>query len=464
MKNTKSSPALDLTQGDPLRQLVFFALPMLVGAVFQLMYNMVDTVTLGKFVSTSALASVGATSSTYSLFTMVANAVTNAVSILVSQSWGARNIAKIKKTVAHSIYLALALSAVLGLLAFFAARPLMELLDTPADIIDGSVTYIRITCGLCVSVMLYNVSSSILRSIGDSRTPLFFLILCSLLNIALDLLFVLALDAGVAGVAWATVISQAVSSVLCLGYMWLRYPDLRVSSSDFRPDGKLLGSFARISTPMLLQSLALSVGMLVITRVINSLGSDTVASFTIGSKVEQLVVVAFSQFAFSFSVFSGQNYGAKKYDRIGYGLKRAALLILCLVAVAMTVMLVFAPPLANIFVDADESPLAVSGAVDMVRTEACFLPALGLIWLSSSCLRGMGKVAPTVVSSMVELISKIALSIVLAYFFGARGVWFAAPIGWVLGIVPNALYYFFSGWKKKALEADAQEAAAQPAT
>lgn len=459
MKARKNSPALDLTQGDPMRNLVVFAIPMLVGSIFQLMYNMVDTIVLGQFVSPLALASVGATGSTFSMFAMGSNAVTNAASILISQAWGAKNITSIKKAVAHAMYAAVAVAAVFGLAAFFAAGPLMRLLGTPSDIIGGSITYIQITCGLCISSMMYNVSSAILRSIGDSRTPLYFLILSSVLNIVLDIAFVFTFDNGVAAVAWATVISQLVSSVLCITYMWRKYPDLRFGREHLSPDTRILKEFVRISMPMMLQSLSLSIGMLVITRVINSFGSDIVGAFTVGGKVEQLVIVAFSQFAFSFSVYSGQNYGAKKYDRIGLGLRKSATLILCLVAVSMVVMLVFAQPLAMIFVDADESPAIIENAVNMVRTEACFLPALGMIWLFSSCLRGMGKVAPTVVSSMVELISKVALSIGLSAWLGASGIWLAAPIGWVLGIIPSAWYYFFSGWKRKALEADAKAAA-----
>lgn len=457
----KKSKALDLTNGEPMRLLILFAIPMLIGGVFQLFYNMVDTIVLGKFVSAEALASVGATGSTFSMFMLAGNAVTNAVSILISQSWGAKDMKQVKKTVAHSIFLTVVVAVAFGLIAFLAAGPLMRLLGTPENIIAGSITYIQITCGLCLASLLYNVSSSILRSIGDSRTPLYFLILCSLLNIALDLLFVVAFDNGVAGVAWATIISQAISAILCLTYMWRKYPDLRIGREQCKLEGPLLKSFGGIAIPMLLQNLSLSIGMLVITGVINSFGSDIVAAYTVGSKVESLVVVAFSQFAFSFSVYSGQNFGAKKYDRIGLGMKKAATLILSLVFLSMIVMFAFAKPLAQIFVDAEINAFIIENAVNMIHTEACFLPALGLIWLVNSCLRGIGAITPTIVSSMVELVSKIALSILLSMALGAMGIWLAAPIGWVLGLITSSIYYFFGGWKKKALEADARAEAAK---
>jgi len=452
-----NSQALDLTQGNPMKLLILFAIPMLIGSIFQLMYNMVDSITLGKFVSAEALASVGATGSTYSMFVMASNAATNVMSILISQAWGARDEKRIKKSVAHAIYLSVAWSVVFGLIAFFVARPMMNLLGTPDNIIEGSVSYIKITCGLMITSLLYNSSAAILRAIGDSRTPLYFLILCSILNIGLDLLFVIAFNGGVAGVAWATVISQAISSVLCIAYMWKKYPLLRFGREDMALDKKIVSTFGKMAGPMLIQNLSLSIGMLVITSVINSFGSDIVAAYTVGSKVEQIVVITFSQVAFSFSVYAGQNFGAKKYDRIDLGMKKAGILLACLISFSMIIMLTFARPLALLFVNSDNTAILEAG-IQMIRVEGCFLPALGAIWLFNSCLRGMGHILPTVVSSFVELLSKIGLSIALSAIFGAIGIWFSAPIGWVLGLIPSVLFYFFSGWKKKAIAADEKAA------
>lgn len=449
--------SLDLTRGDPMGLLIRFAVPMLIGSVFQLMYNMVDTMVLGKFVSAEALASVGATGSTHGMFLLVSNAVTNAMSILISHAWGARDTEQVRRVVSHAMLLAASCSVIFGTLAFFAAEPLMRLLGTPDNIISGSVIYIQITCGLMVTSLMYNASAAILRAIGDSRTPLYFLILCSILNIVLDIAFVFWMKNGVAAVAWATVISQFISSVLCITYMWRKYPELRFTLSHLRPQKKILGSFAGISLPMLLQSMSLSIGMLVITSVINSFGSDVVAAYTVGSKVEQLVVVAFSQVAFSFSVYSGQNFGAKLYDRISLGLKKAGILLACLIAVSMFIEITFARYLALLFLDSSSTAI-LDLAVQMIRVEGCFLPALGTIWLTNSCLRGMGFIKPTIISGFTELLAKIGLSILLSSLFGPIGIWFSAPIGWVIGIIPGAVYYFFSGWKEKALEKDRKAA------
>lgn len=439
---------LDLTTGRPLRLLVLFAIPMFVGSLFQLMYNMVDSAVLGRFVSKSALAAVGATTTTHSLILMVGNAVTNAMSILISQAWGSGDRQRVRRTVGQACMISLGFGVLLMLLSLALSRPLMVLLGTPENILNDSVTYLRITCGLFIGQLFYNAASSVLRAIGDSRTPLYFLILCSLLNIVLDLLFVCVLHLDVAGVAWATVISQFVSAVLSILYMYRKYDTLRFDRADLRPDRKLLKDYARISVPMALQNCALSVGMMAITYVINSFGEDIVAAYTVGGKVEQIATVLFSQVAFSFSIFSGQNYGAKRPDRIRDGMKDAARLLSGMVLLAMAILFLFGDRLCLLFVKPEETE-AIKAAVKMIRVDGAFLPCLCAIWLYNSCLRGMGRIAPTVVSSVLELACKIGFSFLLSHFFGYIGIWFAAPLGWVIGLIPGIFIWHFTPWEKR---------------
>ena len=204
--------------------------------------------------------------------------------------------------------------------------------------------------------------------------------------------------------------------------------------------------------------MSLTAGRFVINSVINSFGSDIVAAYTVGSKAESVTSVAFVQFTFSYAVFSGQNFGAKKYDRISQRLRSAFKLIGVNVLISMAVTFLFAPQLATIFIDKSNT-FILAKAAEKVRVDACFLYALGFIWLMNSCLRGMGHIKPTFISSIVELVSKIVLSIALSALFGTIGLWLAAPIGWVLGLIPSCTYYLFSGWKQKAIEADKKAAA-----
>ncbi len=307
---------LDMTQGSPVRLLILFAIPMWIGGIFQLMYNLVDTIVVGRFVSIDALAAIGAAASTSMFIMFMGNGLTNGLSIIVSQAEGAKQEERLKKAVAHAAYMVLGGGAVLGALSFFGARPLMELLGAPENIIDQSVLYIQITGGLTVIQQAYNGVSSVLRAVGDSKTPLYFLIFSSLLNVGLDLLFVLGFNGGVAGVAFATVLSQLVSAVLCGLYMSKRHKRLVPDRESWRLDKAMIKEYLSIGLPMCAQSMVLCVGMFVITAVINSFGSDIVAAYTVGGKVEQLATVSFSNVAFSFSVYAGQNFGAKKFQRI----------------------------------------------------------------------------------------------------------------------------------------------------
>lgn len=437
----KRAANLDMTQGSPAKLLIFFAIPMLIGGIFQLMYNMVDTIVVGRFVSIDALAGIGAASSTSMFLMLMGSGLTNGLSVIISQAEGAKQEDVLKKAVSHAVYLVLGGGVILGLLAFFGARPMMTLLGAPDNIIDQSVTYIQITGGLTLALLSYNGVTSVLRAIGDSKTPLYFLIFSSLLNVVLDLLFVLAFQGGVAGVAFATVISQAVSAVLCIVYMAKKHPRLMPDQDAWRFDGAMIREYLRIGLPMCAQSLVLCVGMFVITAVINSYGSDIVAAYTVGGKVEQLATVSFSNVAFSFSVYAGQNYGARLYGRIKEGLKKGMVIVGGLALVSTAVMLIFARPLALVFMD-QPSDYVLEASVSMIRVEAVLYVALGAIWTVNSALRGIGAVKITLVSSIVELASKIGLSVLLPLAIGYVGIWMAAPIGWVLGLIPSLIFLF----------------------
>ena len=435
----KKQASLDMTQGSPTKLLILFAIPMLIGGVFQLMYNMVDTIVVGRFVSIDALAAIGAASSTSMFIMLMGNGLTNGLSVIVSQAEGAKREDLLKKAVSHAVYLVLAGGVVLGLASFFGARPMMKLLGAPDNIIDQSVTYIQITGGLTIAVQAANGLTAVLRAIGDSKTPLYFLIFGCILNIGLDLLFVLAFHGGVAGVAWATVLAQAISAVLCAAYMAKKHPRLMPDRAAWRFDNAMIREYLRIGLPMCAQSAVLCVGMFVITAVINSFGSDIVAAYTVGGKVEQLATVSFSNVAFSFSVYAGQNFGAKKYSRIKDGLKKGMLIVGGLALVSTAIMLIFARPLALIFME-EPSDYVLDASVSMIRVEAACYVALGAIWTVNSALRGIGAVKITLVSSIVELASKIGISVLLPLAIGYVGIWLAAPIGWVLGLVPSLIF------------------------
>ena len=437
---------LDLTQGNPYKLLVAFAIPMLIGGIFQLLYSTVDTIVVGKFVSADALAAIGATTSAMSLMLYFSMGFTNAASVIVAQAAGAKEDKRIRVSIIHGIYVAVILSVILGIISILGANGILKLLGTPDNIFTMAKQYFCITCGLIIGQVLYNGVAAILRSFGDSKTPLYFMIFSSLLNIVLDLLLVLVFNLGVIGVGVATVFSQFISAVLCLVYAIRKYPSLHIQKDEYALNMDMLKEYIKIGLPMGLQQAALSIGMLVITRVINGFGSNTMAAYTIGSKIENIACVAYSQVAFSFAVYAGQNFGAKKYRRIKEGLKAALIMVSGLAIVSTIIILIFSRPITLLFVKASETEV-LTQALKMVRIEAVFYVALGAIWLYNSALRGMGFINITIASSLIELISKIVLSIVLSSLFGYIGIWFAAPIGWVLGWLPSFIYE--RNWEKK---------------
>lgn len=455
------SGAIDMTRGRPIGLMLRFALPMMVGSVFQSLYTMVDSAVLGRYVGAEALAAVGATTSTTNFILLLSTGVTSAVSIVISQFVGANNEKKIRAGLVSTIYLTLGIGGAMCIVSLLLARPLMLLLNTPENIIDMSVLYIQLIGGLGIAQFAYNAVASVLRALGDSKTPLIFLIFCSILNVILDLVSVLALGLGVAGVAGATVLSQAVSATVCIAYMFKKHPQLRLKKADFRPDMTVLLRIFGMGAQMALQGALLSVGMMAITRVINGFGADVVAAFTVGSNVQNLAVMLFSNFSFGFSVYVGQNFGARQAERIRRGVWEIFLLVGGLSALASALSLIFAEPLVLLYVKPEETQV-IEASLSFVRIQSWFFPFLGWIWLYNSTLKGMGKIGITMISSFVELGSKIGLSILLPIWLGYTGIWFSAPIGWILGLVPDLIYYYGGFWKK-ALASPPGDISAAPA-
>lgn len=441
----KAAQTMDMTRGEPRKLLILFAIPMILGGIFQLLYNTVDTIVVGRFVSEDALAAIGATSTSTLLINVLGNSFTNAITIITSQAEGASLPKRIRQAMTHSVYMVTAVGLILGLVSFFGARPFMRFLGCDPTIIDLSVLYLRIVCGLTIFSLWYQGSSALLRGIGDSKTPLYFLIFSSVLNVVLDLVFVLLLKQGVAGVGWATVISQAVSALICTVYMFRRYPRLRPQKGDWKTDFSMIRDLIHFALPMMIQESVLTMGMFVITAVINSFGKDTVAAYAIGSRVESLAAVAFSRLAFAFSVYTGQNFGARRYDRIKEGLRKGIPMVAGLAILSSAIVLLFARELASLFLS-DSGSEALVQATDMIRMEAMLYIALGIIYTLTSTLRGIGVVHITLVSGLFELISKIGCTLLLSPIMGTRGIWLAAPLGWVLGILPSLVWLIW--WSK----------------
>ena len=312
---------LDMTQGSPLRLLIRFSIPMLIGNLFQQLYNIADSVIVGRLLGSGALAAVGATSSVSFLFFSVCSGIGGGGGVITAQYFGARQEEKVKRAITNSAYLMLFSAIMMGLLAFLAAPSVLRLMGTPVDIRGDAVTYMRVACISVPLVAVYNYSSSMLRALGDSRTPLYFLIGACLMNVALDLLFVRVYLMGVLGAALATVIAQLTAGVGCLIYAVRRNEYFRLRRDHFAFNRRISMKAIQLGLPLAMQWSMIAVSTTALQYFVNSFGTTAVAAFTATSRIEQLVQQPFGSLGVALSTYAGQNYGAQKTDRVRRGLR-----------------------------------------------------------------------------------------------------------------------------------------------
>ncbi|MBC8610642.1 MATE family efflux transporter [Massilimaliae timonensis] len=438
----------DMTTGKPLKTILFFLIPMLIGGIFQQFYNITDTLIVGHVVGSRALAAVGASASTSFFLLSVVTGLTNAFAIVISQYFGAKDEKMVRKTTASAVYICVLSALALCLIGLFFSRPLMKLLQTPEDILDDAALYIQICMVFSAGQVVYNGAASILRAVGDSKTPLYFLILSTVLNVALDLLFVIVFDMAVRGVAVATVIAQILSAVLCVIYMIRRFPIFRLKRSDWKLDLPNLLEILKIGSSMSLQSILLSVGDMTINAVINSYGTNVIAAYTAGLRVQQFASLSSFNLAQAFAVYAGQNLGARKFSRIRHGMRQATFLCLGITLLSTVIVFLFGDNITRCFISSSDPYLEeiVIYSRGFLRTTSLFYPFLGLIWLYNNALRGMGDIVVPFLSSMIELTVKVGLSLLFSFWFGYLGVWWANPIAWALGLVPSLIRYYRRRW------------------
>ena len=441
----------DMTVGSPFKTIIYFSIPMLIGGIFQQFYGVADTIIIGKFVGSRALASIGATSSSMFFFLSFAIGFTNAFSIVMGQFFGAKNDVMLKRTFLNSIYVTLFSSLVLFIFGLFFSKPLMLLLKTPSDIIDNSILYLQICVGFSFGQLIYNGAASILRALGDSKTPLYFLILTTILNIILDLIFVAILKMNVAGAAMATVVSQIISAFLSVLYIIKKFPILKLNREDMIFDFENLFMIVKIGVSMSIQAVFLSIGEMIISGVVNGFGTNVVASYTTGNRINQFASMAFFVISEAFAVYVAQNFGARKFDRIKDGFKSIIILSLSLSLIAAAVIFIFGDNLVRIFISKNDEYIEI--IIDIcrgyLRISSLFYPFLGIIVLYNNAIRAIGNAFIPLMSGITELVIKVGGSLFLSIPFGYIGVWFANPVGWAIGIIPVCIYFHKYAFKIK---------------
>ncbi len=423
----------DLTTGSPMRLIIGFALPTLFGMLFQQLYNMVDAMIVGKLLGSAALGAVGSTGSINFFVIGFCMGVCNGFAIPVAQRMGANEPSRMRRYVANaawlSILFALVLTAATGLLC----RQILTVMLTPADIFDNAYAYIFVIFMGIPATFLYNLLAGIIRSLGDSKTPVYFLALSSVLNIALDFALILGFQAGVAGAAIATVASQGVSGVACLCYMVKRYPILRMTKEERRPDLHSCGVLCAMGIPMGLQYSITAIGSIVLQSSVNALGSLYVTAVAAGSKVYQLLACPFDAMGATMATYCGQNVGACRLDRLSKGIRSCALLGLGYSVIALCAMLRFAPQCALLFLDAREldAVVLVELTTRYIIVGAAFFFPLALVNIVRFSIQGMGFSPFAILAGVLEMIARTAVGWWLVPAFGYTAACFASPAAWV---------------------------------
>lgn len=425
-----SNTTKDMTSGSTMKLILGFAVPLLMGMLFQQVYSLVDTIIVGRFLGVSALAAVGATGSINFLIVGFCQGICNGFALPVAQRFGAKDYDGLRKYVGNSAVLSIIFGGAITLITVIACRPILELMQTPADIIDLSYHYIVVIFAGIPAIMLYNILSAYLRSLGDSITPVIFLVLSAGLNIGLDLLFIVTFHWGVFGAAFATVLSQAVSGILCLILIIKKFDLLHLKREDWKLDWGYSRYLLIMGLPIGLQYSITAIGSVILQASVNTLGSTAVASMTAGSRISMFVVCPFDALGSTMATFGGQNVGAGRLDRLGRGLRSAVILGAIYSALILVILIFFGRDLILLFVSAKEAAV-IAQAKQFLVTNAAFYLMLALVNIVRFLIQGMGFSGFAVFAGVFEMVARTLVGLVFVPIFGFTAACSANPLAWI---------------------------------
>lgn len=440
----------------PLKALLLFAMPMIIGNLFQQFYTMVDSVVVGRFVSENALAAVGASYALTTVFISIAIGGGVGASVITSRYFGARNYRKMMLSIRTALTVFLVISIVLGGVGLLLGRQIMTALNTPSDVLGDATVYLRIYFLGLPFLFMYNILSAMFNALGRSQIPLYLLIFSSLFNIVLDVFFVKELMMGVSGVAWATLIAQGISAMLSFMILLKELGQFYADDAGGKQELRGLALFdktecfnmARVALPSILQQSTISIGMMLVQSVVNSFGAQVLAGFSAAMRVESICIVPMSAMGNVMSSYTAQNIGAGKMDRVrqgyhtGYGIVAAFAVILCL-ALELAYK-----PLVLLFLGEDASAAAYQTGVGYLQFIGWFFVFIGMKMITDGLLRGAGDMVMFTVANMVNLGIRVFASMLFAPRFGVAVVWIVVPIGWLANYIISFAEYHTGKWEK----------------
>lgn len=445
-KDVTKSMTKDMTDGDPIKLILFFSIPVIIGNIFQQFYSMVDAIIVGQYVGSDALAAVGSTGSL--IFTTIGFSLglTLGFSIIISQRFGANDLTAVRKVMAMSMYLSLIFAIFMSIVGIIFAKPVLQMLQTPDDILDHATKYLQFMFAGSTGLIFYNLFSCILRAVGDSKTPLYFLILASVLNVILDLVFVLLIPLETAGVGLATTLAQTISAIICAMYAWKKHPQLRMNKEDFIWDTAIVLHLLKFGTQSAFQMSVTGIGIVIVQVAVNSFGTVYVAAFTSASKIQQLAIQPLFSLGNAMSTYSAQNLGAKKLDRIHEGVHKSLILVVIFSLIAIVGCYGFGDVLTTMFVGETEVEVIELSALYLKRISPFFI-VLGLLFVYRSSLHGIGNAMLPMISGFVELAARFIATLIFPVMLGFSGVPYVEFSAWITATILLIAGYY---WQMKS--------------
>lgn len=431
---------MNMTEGSPTKLLLLFSVPMLIGNIFQQLYSFADSIIVGQLIGPDALAAIGATGSVGFFFFALSIGIGTGGGIITSQFFGRGDTSKVKNCMVNNAYIMVVLPVVVGGIAFFLANPVLKVLRTPDQIAESALVYLRINCVGMLFVSFYNYVSSMLRSLGDSRTPLYFLIFSCFLNIGLDVLFISVFKMGVFGAGVATLISQALSGVLCMIYAVKTNSYFRFEHNDYNLNLPVIRDTIKIGMPVSLQFAMIAISCMALQSVVNSFGPAAVAAFAATEKIEQFVHLPFQTLSAALSTFCGQNYGAKNLNRVIDGYHRSVIMMIIFTVVIIPVIQFGGGAVTSLFV---KDPEVIYLGGHALKITSLFYFCLGMIYMVRGILYGLGDSLFSFINGIVEVIGRISFPFILlsCFNFGVWVIWWSAALVWFIAAVTAYMRY-----------------------
>lgn len=437
----------DMTKGDPMKLIVRFAIPLMAGNVFQQLYNFVDTVVVGRFIGSDALAAVGTTGNIISIMNSLMMGLSVGAGIVIAQLYGMRKIDKLKQAMISLFQLITVITLVLSVTGFLLAQVILQWIHVPDYIIGDSVTYLRIICTAMFAMAFYNGAASILRSIGDSKTPLIAMVVSSLINIGCNLLFVLAFHMGVEGVAYGTFLAELASAIICIIRLKLNCNQLNIQFHSFSVDKKMIRMIIKAGIPTAIQSSLISMGGMSVQSLVNTFGTVTMSAYAAVQRVDSITIQVVVAIANALSVFTGQNIGSKDFKRIKEALHKTLILMMISCLVMAALVLCLRRQILSIFLD----PVLAADSIEIGCTYMSIIVVAymiaGVMNSYLNLIRGAGDVNASLLAGIAEIAGRIIFAYLLVIPFGVTGIWIATPLSWGCGCIYSVLRYHSGKWK-----------------